>query len=317
TSSSRMTGSPEPSSASDSKSKRKPQPVKEKDSDTQSVSGSTPSGDANKRKRKGAPRRKDERPDSNGLYKVGSFSAKDGQDTASSSGSGSRSSQPSPTNVTPRPPSRVIDEDYDEGAADALVVLSQYRSAEPSASGAHSPTLSSGSRHTATSPAHRRSVSSSNGPSPTSSGSNSLKRPLSPAPMEEMDTKRSRIDSLKRGGGSPSRYSPPSSRTQPHSPESRQHADIHTTYPSTPAVTGQLPPHPRPVGHMALPPIETLSPSSVPSPTDDRMVVDRRTPTPPSRGKLSEVMNPAVDSPSARPSGVSPPRSHEKKDSPS
>ena len=75
-----MTGSPEPSLASDLKSKQKPQLVKEKDSDTQSVSGSTPSGDTNKRKRKGAPCRKDEQPDLNGLYKVGSFSAKDGQD---------------------------------------------------------------------------------------------------------------------------------------------------------------------------------------------------------------------------------------------
>ena len=61
-------------------------------------------------------------------------------------------------NVTPRLPSWVIDKDYDEGAADALVVLSQYHSAEPSASGAHLPTLSSSSRHTATSPAHRLSV---------------------------------------------------------------------------------------------------------------------------------------------------------------
>ena len=153
-----MTGSPEPSSASDSKSKQKPQPVKEKHSDTQSVSGSTPSGDANKRKRKGAPCRKDERPDLNGLYKVGSFSAKDGQDTASSSGSGSCSSQLSPMNITPHLLSRVIDEDYDEGAMDALVVLSQYHSAEPSASGAHSPTLSSSSQHTATLPMHCQSV---------------------------------------------------------------------------------------------------------------------------------------------------------------
>ena len=94
--------------------------MKEKDSDTHSVSGSTPSGDANKRKRKGAPRRKDEQTDSNGLYEVGSFSAKDGQDTASLSGSSSRSSQPSPMNVMPPPPFQVIDEDYDEGAADAF-----------------------------------------------------------------------------------------------------------------------------------------------------------------------------------------------------
>ena len=94
--------------------------MKEKDSDMHTVSGSTPSGDANKRKRKGAPCRKDEWADSNGLYEVGSFSAKDRQDMASSSGSGSHSSQPSPTNVTPPPPFRVIDKDYDEGAMDAF-----------------------------------------------------------------------------------------------------------------------------------------------------------------------------------------------------
>ena len=113
--------------------------MKEKDLDTQSVSGSTPSGDANKRKRKGAPCRKDERADSNSLYKLGSVSAKDEQDMASSSGSGSRSSQPTPTNVTPHPPFRVIDEDYDEGAMDALVVLSfcgavGFNDEEPTAS---------------------------------------------------------------------------------------------------------------------------------------------------------------------------------------
>jgi len=64
-------------------------------------------------------------------------------------------------------------------------------------------------------------------------------------------------------------------------PESRRHAETaYSTYPSTPAVTGQLPPHPHAVGHMALPAITTLSPSlSVPQPTDDRMVVDWRTPS--------------------------------------
>ena len=64
-------------------------------------------------------------------------------------------------------------------------------------------------------------------------------------------------------------------------PESRWHAEMaHSTYLSTPAVTGQLPPHPRMFGHMALPPITTLLPSLlVPQPTDDRMVVDWRTPS--------------------------------------
>lgn len=334
---SRMSASPELVSGVELKGRRK------KDSDTQSVSGSTPS-DAPKKERKKRQRRpKDEssRSDTNGMphvpFKVGSFSARDGQDT-SSSGSGSRSLQPSPTSATPRPPSRVVDEDYDEGVADALVGLSQCRSAAPSGSAhdnhsvpMHSPTLSSGSRHTAPSPrphGHRRSTSSSNGPSPASSSSSSLKRPLSPS-VDELDNKRSRVDGVKRAGASPpGRRTPgPSSRPSPgpfrvhpasRSPESRQHGEGgHSGYPSSPPkVAMNLPPHPRPIGHIALPPIATLSPASTAaSPTDDRMMVDRRSPTPPSRGKLSEVMNPAAGSPSARPVAT-PPRAHDKKDSP-
>ncbi|KAI6022585.1 TPR-like protein [Pisolithus marmoratus] len=347
----RMSTSPEPSSA-DSKGRRKqPQPTRDKDSDTQSVSGSIPS-DAPKKERKKRPRRaKDEsvRSDSNGLpanlpasFKVASFSAKDGQDTASSSGSGNRSLQPSPTSATPRLPSRVVDEDYDEGVADALVNLSQTRPAEAHDNynvAMHSPTLSNASRHTVNSPrdaaVHRRSTSSSNGPSPASSGASSLKRPLSPA-TEEMDSKRTRVDSVKRGSGSSSeRHTPVPARSSPsfrippasHSPDSRQRASpdshphnesAHSAYPSPPKIAVAFPPHPRPIGAaaMALPPIATLSSSSTPSPTDDRMAVDRRSITPPSRGKLSEVMNPAADSPGSRPMASSP-RSHEKKDSPS
>ena len=51
------------------------------------------------------------------------------------------------TNATSRPPSWIIDKDYDEGTATTLVVLSQYRSAEPSASG-HKNALSSWSGST-------------------------------------------------------------------------------------------------------------------------------------------------------------------------
>lgn len=81
---------------------------------------------------------------------------------ASSSGSGSRSSQPSPTSATSHPPSRVMDEDYDEGVADALVVvlLSHWRLATRMRTPQHSATL----------PATDRRSVSSNGPS-----SNSLK----------------------------------------------------------------------------------------------------------------------------------------------
>ncbi|KAI6001849.1 hypothetical protein EDD15DRAFT_2472500 [Pisolithus albus] len=139
-----MSMSPEPSSA-ESKSRRKqPQPLKDKNSDTQSVSGLIPSDVPKKERKKRQRRGKEEqsaRLDSNGFppnmpasFKVASFSAKGGQDMASSSGSGNLSLQPSPTSATPRLPSRVVDEDYDEGIADALVNLSQTRPSEQSGS---------------------------------------------------------------------------------------------------------------------------------------------------------------------------------------
>ncbi|KAI5983588.1 hypothetical protein EDD15DRAFT_2487254 [Pisolithus albus] len=139
-----MSMSPEPSSA-ESKSRRKqPQPLKDKNSDTQSVSGLIPSDVPKKERKKHQRRGKEEqsaRLDSNGFppnmpasFKVASFSAKGGQDMASSSGSGNLSLQPSPTSATPRLPSRVVDEDYDEGIADALVNLSQTRPSEQSGS---------------------------------------------------------------------------------------------------------------------------------------------------------------------------------------
>ncbi|KIO03471.1 hypothetical protein M404DRAFT_27096 [Pisolithus tinctorius Marx 270] len=163
-----------PSSA-DSKNRRKqPQLAKDKDSDTQSIGGSIPS-DAPKRKK-----RQRRAKDDSGLPANLPASFK-----------------PSPTSATPRLLSRVVDEDYDEGVADALVNLSQTRPAEQSASAhdnynatRHSPTLSNASRHTINSlrdaAPHRRSTSSSNGPSPASSGASSLKRLLSPT-TEEAD----------------------------------------------------------------------------------------------------------------------------------
>lgn len=334
TNSMRISESPNSTPAPDGKDRRRKQ-NKEKDSDTQSMSGSIP-GDLPKKERKRRQRRPKEEQGANlsGSFKVGSFSTKDGQDTSSSNGSGSRSLQPSPTTATPRPPSRVVDEDYDEGVADALVVLSQSQGAPM-----HSPTLSNGSRHTATSPrpviSHRGSVSTS-GSRPSPPGGTSLKRPLSPG-VDELDNKRTRVDPMKRGPPSPSdrhtpipssRHSPVPFRRQPtsHSPESRQHAEAGHPYPpSPPPISVSLPPHPRPIGaghsshasssaSIALPPIATLSPASTaPSPTDDRMAIDRRSPSPPSRGKLSDVMNPVAGSPTARPIG-SPPRLHEKKD---
>ncbi|KAI6141211.1 hypothetical protein BKA82DRAFT_4203562 [Pisolithus tinctorius] len=220
----RMSMSPEPSSA-DSKNRRKqPQLAKDKDSDTQSIGGSIPS-DAPKRKKRQRRAKDDSGLPANlpASFKVPSFSAKDGQDTTSSSSSGN-----------------LVDEDYDEGVADALVNLSQTRPAEQSASAhdnynamRHSPTLSNASHHTVNSlcdaAPHRRSTSSSNGPSPASSGASSLKRPLSPATEETDSNKRTRVESVKRGSGSSSgRHTPVPSRSfcippTSHLPDSHLH----------------------------------------------------------------------------------------------
>jgi len=251
-----------------------------------------------------------------------------GSPEASSNGSGSsRSVQPSPTSATPRPPSRVVDEDYDEGVADALIVLSSYRAPDNSGSAgdapSHSPTMSSShSRHSNPSPRPPHRSSSNHAASPSQSAP--LKRALSPGP-EENETKRSRMEMMKRrtsvSGGrhtpaSSTRPSPTPFRTQPasHSPEARQ---PHDPYPPSPSLPSVLPPHPRPIGAshaqphvssastaIALPPIATLSPqSTAASPSnhgdrDDKMHVDGlRSSSPPSRGKLSEVIHPSSRSP--------------------
>lgn len=346
----RPSESPRPTPAPDARDRKRKQVKDSKDSDTQSVAGTGVIEAPKKEKKRRQRRAKDDsgRSDSSGVpsnmpatFKISSFSAKEGPETSSS---GSRSLQPSPTSATPRPPSRIVDDDYDEGITESLLTLSHYRVAEMQApstdsqSGSvHSPTVSNGSRHTAASPrpsiSHRGSISSSRSrPSPPGAPG-SLKRPLSPT-LEEMDPKRTRVDVSKRSASSPSggRRTPvPSSqpspipfRTQPsHSPEARQHTESHYTT-SPPQLAVVLPPHPRPIGPghashaspsvpIALPPIATLSPaSSVPSPSDERMIVDsHRSATPPSRGKLSEVMNPAAGSPPMK-STTSPARSQER-----
>ncbi|KIO01473.1 hypothetical protein M404DRAFT_28772 [Pisolithus tinctorius Marx 270] len=155
--------SPEPSSADLKNRRKQPQPVKDKDSDTQSIGGSIPS-DAPKRKKCQCQAK-----DDSGLPANLPASFK-----------------PSLTSATPHLPSQVVDEDYDEGVADALVNLSQTHPAEQSASAhdnynatRHSPTLSNASHHTINSlrnaAPHRQSTSSSNGPSPASSRASSLK----------------------------------------------------------------------------------------------------------------------------------------------
>ncbi|KAF8060933.1 TPR-like protein [Lyophyllum atratum] len=265
-----------------------------------------------------------------GGYKMpGPYLKGPGSPEVSSNGSGSsRSVQPSPTSVTARPPSRVVDEDYDEGGVTAaLMSLASGRvpGAQIPVEPSHSPTISSGSRHSHPSPrpapSHRNSVSSTRSHVSPPIQAASLKRPLSPG-SDESDNKRSRIDNNKRRVSSPSgrgtplpstRPSPIPFRTQPvpavppsHSPEARQ---PHDPYPPSPTLPAVLPPHPRPVGAglsssashggassvpIALPPIATLSPTStVPSPgerdqreREDRMQVDsKRSISPRSRSK--------------------------------
>jgi glucose repression mediator protein len=234
--------------------------------------------------------------------------------------------------LDPRPPSRVVDKDYDEGVADALIVLLSYHAPDNSGlagdAPSHSPTISSAhSRHSNSSPRlphHRGSVSSKQASPPPSH----LKRALSPGP-EENENKRSRVDMIKRrispSGGRrtpiPSTGpSPAPFRTQPasHSPEARQ---PHDPYPPSPSLPSVLPPHPRPIGvgthvsastAIALPPIATLSPqSTAASPSnhgdrDDKMHVDGlRSSSPPSRGKLSEVMHPSRSPPAKNTSSPS------------
>ncbi|KAG1759106.1 hypothetical protein EDD22DRAFT_995834 [Suillus occidentalis] len=156
------------------------------------------------------------------------------------------------------------------------------------------------------------SVSSSRSrPSPPE-GPAPSKRPLSPVP-DEMDTKRSRVEvaSAARRLFLGSRHTPHTIvatialpfLTQPsHSPS---HATPNpTTKPCPPQLAVVLPPHPRPIGPGHAP--------TVPSPSDDRMILDsHRSSTPPSRGKLSEVMNPAAGSPPMKPT-TSPARSQER-----
>ncbi|KAK7468464.1 glucose repression mediator protein, variant 2 [Stygiomarasmius scandens] len=245
--------------------------------------------DVKKDKKKKSAKRRDE-PDPKtpgGSYRLHPY--KNGSPGPSSSNGSGSSARPSPTSAnTPRPPSRTIDEDYDEGVGVADTLLGLAASGGP----ANSPTVSAGSRHSDPSSrppvSHRDSISSNRShmsppPQPP------LKRPLSPGP-EETETKRSRVDSVKRRASSPApgrrtptqstRPSPIPFRTQPtsHSPEAR-----HDPYPSSPplaAVPTVLPPHPRPLGaagmsshsngnngsNIALPPIATLSPTSTASP---------------------------------------------------
>ncbi|THU87762.1 hypothetical protein K435DRAFT_681095, partial [Dendrothele bispora CBS 962.96] len=213
----------------------------------------TVSQDAKKDRKKSSKRRKEEVESkvSGGSFKlISSGYSKNGSPGPSSSNGSGSSARPSPTSAsTPRPPSRVIDEDYD--GADTLLDLANRGGS------ANSPTVSSGSRHSDPSSrplvSHRDSISSNRSHMSPPPQQGPLKRPLSPGP-EETESKRTRVDSVKRRGSSPTpgrrtpvqstRPSPIPFRTQPtsHSPEAR-----HDPYPGSPTVPSVLPPHPRPI----------------------------------------------------------------------
>lgn len=200
----------------------------------------------------------------------------------SGSGSANRSAQPSPTNSIHLPPSREVDEDYDEGVADALLHMSKtptYRNSGPSDPRSFGPPLVNGPGLSHSPP--------SGGRLPTQSSPHSMskhpammhqpgrpspplnKRPLSPGPDDmQTESKRSRVGSMSRHVPSPTaanatsstRPSPIPFRQQPtsHSPEIRQGepasvgpAQNHS-YPPSPALPTMLPPHPRPIGHAGL-----------------------------------------------------------------
>ncbi|KAF9808700.1 hypothetical protein IEO21_07787 [Rhodonia placenta] len=252
-----------------------------KDKDSES-GGSVPASEPPKkerRRRATAKRVKEEpaRQETPG-YSAQSFRGSKSSPDPSSTGSGSagRSTQPSPTNSVHMPPARTVDEDYDEGVADALINLASSRPAEPR--NFVVPVGSRGPPQQSPQFIHRRPSMSSR-PSPPVAGT---KRPLSPGPgVEDNEYKRSRVGSITQprvspqSSGSagrptptPTRHSPVPFHQQPtshsHSPESRQALEARS-YPPSPSLPMTLPPHPRPIGAhsaggMQLPPPMSRSP---------------------------------------------------------
>ena len=262
-----------------------------------------------------------DRPPNNGQpsFRVNTYPPRvESPEPVSSGGSVIRSVHQSPT-AAPVPPKRYVDEDYDEGVAEVLMDLASYRTHVPASQPLPLPPVQGSSGRASPRPmnSHRGSISSNRGDrdSPALSTGSSQKRPLSPTSEDNGggEMKRPKVDGPKLSPTSkqtpiPStRPSPVPFRTQAalSSPEVRQLDAGHyrQASPSLPAV---LPPHPRPVGSgMALPPIATISPTSSGSPgrDEDRMAVDRpRSMTPPpSRTKISEVMNRPNKSPTPTP----------------
>ncbi|CAL1697020.1 unnamed protein product [Somion occarium] len=257
-------------------------------------------------------------------------SSNDSPEPASSqrTGSSTRSTQPSPTNSIHAPPSRELDENYDEGVAETLMHLHSYQPSDPRGypppppganlnGSVHSPStnrLPQGSPHIVS--RYPAAVVRNSPPI-------NAKRPLSPGPDDHTEMKRAKVGSVNRRNASPPggrptptpsrRPSPIPFRQQPtsHSPESRQVDN------SSPAIPTMLPPHPRPIGAglaghapvgpgMPLPPLSTRSP---PSMEDDHMGSSRSASPPRGQGKREIVLHP-TGSPQGPKGTPSPSSSH-------
>lgn len=191
------------------------------------------------------------------------------------------------------PPSRVVDEDYDEGVAETLMGL-KYRVPVPEYRVPEPPSNLENPQPVRQVLSHRGSLSSSSNGHASPPTPAALKRPSSPGADELVsETKRQRMDTTtgpaSNTPGVSTRPSPIPFRTQPtsRSPEM-------STSPPLPS----LPPHPRPVGlgglssatpsasAQALPPIATLSPeSAAASPVGDRRQDSRSPPLVKSRAE--------------------------------
>ncbi|KAI0935662.1 hypothetical protein AcV5_004018 [Taiwanofungus camphoratus] len=337
---------PQPQVVTVEPKERRRRNAKDKDSES---SGSVPAADPPKkeRKRRATTKRVKEEPSRNetpssysgpsGSFKADYRHSKNNgspQPSSNESGSAGRSVQPSPTGSTHLPPSRVVDEDYDEGVADALMDLASYRPSGSSDSRGFNATTGNGAptptRMVVTSPhVIPRRPSMSSRPSPPSG----TKRPLSPGPEDNIEVKRSRVGSITRRVSPPStgrptptpsaRQSPipfrqqPTSHSASHSPEMRQPVDARS-YPPSPSLPTMLPPHPRPVGSLgshgsagiSLPPMAARSPTSAAAPgavEDERM--HSRSASPP-RGAKREIVLHSTRSPSAAKGTPSPSSSH-------
>ncbi|KAF7800323.1 hypothetical protein EIP86_011573 [Pleurotus ostreatoroseus] len=237
----------------------------------------SPEGDApptdQPKKRRRAVKRKEDTPQRDGPSYVGPGSAPYAQkngggsqgspepmSSGSGSGSANRSAQPSPTNSVHLPPPRSIDEDYDEGVAEALVTMASYRGG-PSDPRSFSGPVPGSAVSTRSPPSARMNAQMSpHAMSPHTMTKNPLlnrpspplgtKRPLSPGPDDTPDLKRSRVGSMSRRMPSPTNAASSSTRPSPipfrqqptsHSPEIRGGVDPTHSYPSSPAMSTPLP----------------------------------------------------------------------------